>query len=121
MIPFVRAWPTQRDRLAQERSKSLLFWYRQEYKIPLNDPRLDDITDMDLEVEYLAWVAFHQVQPSADQDDGRTDAWLEAVGRGEYSDAPGELERFVAQWEAQHENQAADDEGWDVIAGGGMR
>ncbi len=115
----MRAWPTQRDSLAQTRSKSLLFWYRQEYKIPLNDPRLDDLTDMDLEVEYLAWVAFHKPQMNPDHDDGRTDAWLEAVGRGEYQGTDAELAAFVAAWDAAHAKAPeSTDPAWDVLADG---
>lgn len=111
----MRAWPTQRDSLAQARSKSLLFWYRQEYKIPLNDPRLDDLTEMDLEVEYLAWVAFYKKSMAPDQDDGRTDAWLEAVGRGEYAGTDEELAQFRTQWEAR---QAPPADGWDILVDG---
>ena len=114
MTPFVRAWPAQRERLAQERQNSLWFWYRQTYQIPLQDPRLENLTEMDLEVEYLAWAAYHQIpQPSA--DDGVVDAWWEAVQRGESDESAESQAQFVEQWRQRHASSPALSDDWDII------
>lgn len=96
---------------------SLLFWYRQTYQIPRHDPRLDDLTWEELELEYLAWQAFHH---PVDPEDAISDAWLEAVAAGTVDttdpDAPA---RFRAEWLAQQAQAPSLDETWDVLVQGG--
>ncbi len=110
----MRAWPAQRERLAQERQNSLWFWYRQTYQIPLQDPRLENVTEMDLEVEYLAWAAYHQIA-LAPEDDGAVDAWWEAVQRGESDESDESQARFIAQWRQRHSMNTPGADDWDVI------
>jgi hypothetical protein len=38
-----------------ETAQSLRFWYRQKYRLPETDPRILDLTDIDLAEEYWAY------------------------------------------------------------------
>ena len=39
---------------ALEEAKSLNYWFRQKYHLPPSDPRYLDMTDIEIEVEYMA-------------------------------------------------------------------
>lgn len=108
-IPFVRQWLDQRQTWAEELGRSLLFWYRQTYNLPRNDPRLEDLTPETLWVEWQAHTIYHTPPP---EPETMEDAWLEAI-RTEQVD-PNDRDAqaaFVAQWQAQH--PASDD--WEAV------
>ncbi len=115
--PFVAQWQRHREQWAEELGRSLLFWYRQEYKIPRHDPRLDDLTPEVLWIEYRAWEIFHTPPKSAGEQ--LTDAWMDAVEAGTVDPTdPQAKAAFAAQWHALHpteEMQQVDD--WEHVPG----
>jgi hypothetical protein len=53
--------PILQKRAIQE-AKSFRYWYRQKYNLPPNDPRLEQITDLDILGEYHASNAWNDLQ-----------------------------------------------------------
>ena len=73
---------------------------------------------MDLDCEYRAYQLFQAAaqaeaaKPPPDADGGMTDAWLDAVGRGEVDGSDAALAQFKAQWEATHPGPVQDATDW---------
>src|SRR5574343_2004073 len=61
-----------------EKARTLRFWYRQQYKLPENDPRYLDLTDTDILEEYWAhrcWNVIQKERRIPTEDDFDND-WL---------------------------------------------
>ncbi len=110
-------WPQQRETLADQLRQSLMWWYRQTYQIPRHDPRLAGLTVEELETEYLAWRAWHQL-PSVDPvKEALQTAYLAACADGTL-DPSDEAARdaFIAAWQAPGvEPEGAEDDAEPVV------
>ncbi|MCL8207194.1 MAG: hypothetical protein K6V97_03850 [Actinomycetia bacterium] len=97
-----------KQQAAQQDSQTLLYWYRQHYRLPRHDPRLLELTPEELEYEALLWQAYNQ--PPELPSDPLKDAWFEALQRGEVD--PNDP-ASVARWRAQHDPAMAPD--WEPV------
>ena len=97
--PFVARWLQERESQAQTLARSLLFWYRQQYQIPRNDPRLN-LTPEELWEEYRAWEI---AQDPPEPPETVETAWQAACAAGRYdpSDRTARAQ-FMAQWHRDH-------------------
>lgn len=74
---------------ALEMSQGLLFWYRQKYNLPETDPRILELTELDLAEEYWAyryWEVIKNERRVPSEDEFDTD-WIDSqMARWEIED-----------------------------------
>ena len=116
-IPFAATWTTAREELATELRQTLLWWYRQTYQIPRHDPRLAGLTVEELEVEYLAWRAWHGFATLDPLQEARQTAYLTACAEGRLDpNDDAARDAFLAAWTPDAGVAPAEDEDdWEAV------
>ena len=83
--PFDKQKSARARRSGREHAGTFLYWFRDRYKMPPNDPRYLALTGEEIEADYWAWHYFNN--PKADSfesDEWDSDALLEAMASDDW-------------------------------------